>query len=351
MATPKFVSSGASFSERMNKEEEFFSTPFLLSYSGLNKLLFSPALFYNHYVLKQRTDTKERSMIEGALIHCLFLNPESFDDQFVLSATDIPSDNPRALLEKLFDVYKNNKVEYPEDTREDLHQFNDEILMLLTEMNLYQSLKTDAQRLEKMLIEKHVSYWEYLKKSQGRIVIDHDTYQFATEVVEKLKSTPAVLDVMGFFEDPIKGVTKHNEIQLTMINGDYEFGLRGILDNLVIDPVAKEIRINDLKKSAKDLSSFKDSIEYYKYYLQGAMYHKLVEHVYLSRPEYSDYKITFRFVVVDPYMQIAPIRISDETMSTWRNVLDAKLAEADHHFKQRDFNLPYEFLINNEVVL
>lgn len=351
MAASKFTTPSATFSERMHKEEEFFSSPFLLSYSGLNKLLFSPALFYNHYILKQKTDVKERSMIEGALIHCLFLNPEAFDDQFVLSANDIPSDNPRVVLEKLFEVYKNNKVEIPEDTREELTEFGDEIIMLLTEANLYQSLKTDAQRLEKMLIEKHVSYWEYLKKSQGRTVIDQETYDFATNVVEKLKSTPSVLDVMGFFEDPIKGITKHNEIQLTHITGEYEFGLRGIIDNLVIDPVAKEIRINDLKKSAKDLSSFKDSIDYYKYYLQGAMYHKLVEHVYLSQPQYSDYKITFRFVVVDPYMQIAPIRISDETMSTWRNVLDAKLAEANHHFKQRDFNLPYEFLINTEVVL
>jgi hypothetical protein len=351
MATPKFIAPDISFSDRMQKEEEFFSRPFLLSYSGLNRLLYSPALFYNHYVLGQRDDVEDRNMVEGKLIHCLLLNPENFDKEFVLSAQDIPSDNPRQLLQTLFNHYKELKQHNPEDTREELHEFSGAIIDILSDMNLYQSLKTDTQRLDKIITEKHVSYWDYLKQSQNRTIVDHDTYNFAKSVVQKIKDTPAVIDVMGFFEDPLRGVIKQNEVELVKFSDNYPFGIRGFIDNLVIDPSTKTIKVNDLKKSSKDISSFKDSIEYYRYYLQAAIYHRLVEHVYLSRPEYKDFKIVFRFVVVDPYMQIAPIRVSDEKMQEWLNILDEKLAQAVHHFETRDFELPYEFLINTEVVL
>lgn len=351
MATPKFIAPNISFSDRMQKEEEFFSKPFLLSYSGLNRLLYSPALFYNHYVLGQRDDVEDRNMIEGKLIHCLLLNPENFDKEFVLSATDIPSDNPRQLLNTLFAHYKELKKHNPEDTREDLHEFSGGIIDILSDMNLYQSLKTDTQRLEKIITEKHVSYWDYLKKSQNRTIIDHDTYTFANSVVDKIKNTPSVIDVMGFFEDPLRGITKQNEVELVKFSEEYPFGIRGFIDNLVIDPSTKTIKVNDLKKSSKDITSFKDSIEYYRYYLQAAIYYRLVEHVYLSRPEYKDFTITFRFVVVDPYMQIAPIRVSALKMQEWLEILDQKLLQAAYHFEQKEFDLPYEFLTNTEVVL
>jgi hypothetical protein len=348
MAVARFTTDVA-FAERMQKEEEFFSKPFLLSYSGLNKLLFSPALFYSHYVLGQREDTEDKNMVEGKLIHCLLLKPESFNDEFVLSAVNIPSDNPKKLLQTLFAHHK--ELKSSGDTREELHEYNDAIIDILTDMNLYQSLKTDAQRLDKIITEDHVAYWEYMKKAEGRTVIDHDTHAFATSVVDKIKSKPNVMDVMGFFGDSFNGVTKQNEIELAMFDENFLFGLRGFVDNLVFDSSAKEIRVNDLKKTSKDIGSFTDSIEYYRYWMQAAMYYKMVEHVYLSKPEYADYNISFRFVVVDPYMQIAPIRVSDETMKEWLVKTDEMLQRANFHFENKSFELPYEFLVNGEIVL
>jgi hypothetical protein len=348
MALAKFTSDVA-FAERMQKEEAFFSKPFLLSYSGLNKLLFSPALFYSHYVLGQRDDTEDKNMVEGKLIHCLLLKPESFDDEFVLSSVNVPSDNPKKLLQTLFAHYK--ELKSSGDTREDLHEFSPAIIDILVDMNLYQSLKTDAQRLDKIITEDHVAYWDYMKKAEGRTVIDHDTHAFATAVVDKIKSKPVVMDVMGFFGDSMNGVTKQNEIELAKFDDEFLFGLRGFVDNLVFDNMNKEIRVNDLKKTSKDIGSFTDSIEYFRYWMQAAIYHMLVEHVYLSQPAYADYKISFRFVVVDPYMQIAPIRVSDETMQEWLVKTKEKIAQANYHFENKSFELPYEFLINKEIVL
>lgn len=348
MAIAKFTTDVA-FAERMQKEESFFSKPFLLSYSGLNKLLFSPALFYNHYVLGQRDDTEDKNMVEGKLIHCLLLKPESFDDQFVLSAVNVPSDNPKKLLQTLFAHYK--ELKSTGDTREDLHEFNNAVIDILVDMNLYQSLKTDAQRLDKIITEDHVAYWDYMKKAEGRSVIDHDTYTFATSVVDKIASKPIVMDIMGFFGDSMNGVTKQNEIELAKFDDEFLFGLRGFVDNLVFDNINKEIRVNDLKKTSKDIGSFTDSIEYFRYWMQAAIYYMLVEHVYLSQPAYAGYKISFRFIVVDPYMQIAPIRVSDETMQEWLIKTKEKIAHANYHFENKSFELPYEFLINKEIVL
>lgn len=336
-------------SERLQKEEEFFNKAFLMSYSGLNKLLYSPALFYQHYVLKQRDDSQDQNMIEGSLIHCLLLHPENFDNQFVLSVQDAPSDNPKQVLHTLFAHYK--ELNAMGDARCTLEEFGDAILDILKDMNLYQSLKTDAQRLEKMINEKHAEYFGYLTKAEGKIVIDKGTYDFCKSVVDKITSNPVVMDKMGYFGDMFNGITKQNEIEVVSFPKDLPFGLRGFIDNLVFDPANKTIRVNDLKKTSKDLNSFTDSIEYFRYWIQAAMYVMMVRELYLTKPEYQGWDVEFRFIVVDPYMQIAPIAISEETMTRWIADTTKKLQEAAYHFTARSFELPYQFLVNTELVL
>ena len=49
-------------------------------------------------------------MIEGKLIHCLFLNPDDFDKEFVLMATNVPSANPKEVLERLYNHYSELKA-------------------------------------------------------------------------------------------------------------------------------------------------------------------------------------------------------------------------------------------------
>lgn len=338
-----------SISERYSKEDEFFSKPFLMSYSGLNRLLYSPALFYQHYVLKQRDDTMDPNMIEGSLIHCLLLHPDNFDNQFVLSVSNPPSENPKKVLDVLLNHHK--ELKEAGDTRTELAEFGDAILDILRDMNLYQSLKTDAQRLEKMILPRHEEYWRYLTTMEGKIVVGQETYDFCKAVVDKITSTPTVMDRMGYFGDSFNGITKENEKELVSFPEELPFGLRGFLDNMVFDPNNKVIRVNDVKKTSKDLNSFSDSIEYFRYWLQAAMYVMMVEQQYLSRPEYAGWKIEFRFIVIDPYMQIAPIKISEEKLNQWISATKEKLSEAAYHFEKRDFSLPYSYLIHEEMTL
>jgi hypothetical protein len=44
-----------------NELDNFYKKDFYFSYSSINKLLFSPRMFYNHYVLKQKEDSTDCS--------------------------------------------------------------------------------------------------------------------------------------------------------------------------------------------------------------------------------------------------------------------------------------------------
>jgi hypothetical protein len=326
--------------ERLKLEDEFFAQGFLMSYSGLNRLLYSPGAFYQHYILKQREDTTDKAMAEGKLIHCMLLNPENFEDEFVVLPYSFPSENPKRVMERL---HSHIAETYPEikDSRETILPYlgnvQNALLDILKDENLHQTLKTDQQRFDRMLTEKNMEYLDFLLKRKDRTVVDKDMVVFAERVRETFKNSETMRDLMGM--NNLEWMSVHNETELVMFSEDYQFGIRGIIDNLVVDHKQKVIRVNDLKKSSKPLALFPETVEYYKYWLQAAIYKMIVDNV--KQTTYGvDYPVELRFLVVDPYMQIAPMRVSDETMSKYMEMALDALSVANKHFLAKDFSLP-----------
>jgi len=344
----KFNSDAIDAGTRLRLEEEFFSNRFTLSYSGLNRLLYSPQLFYNDYVLKGKQESIDKYLVEGKLIHCLLLTPSEFDKQFAITPKDLPSDSAKALLHALFNHHTELSQTEEYDGRTQLEEYGNAILDILVDMNLHQSLKTDTQRLEKIIIDKNIEYWNYLLNADGRSIIDDNQLEFAKQVVETIKAKSKINKLMGLSVDPFDKVQVLNEFYVHLPAEHLPFDLKGFIDNLVIDHNAKVIRINDLKKSSKDIQNFKDSIDYYRYDLQAAMYYNLITNTLAK--EYG-YDVEFRFIVVDSLMQVAPYKVSYKTMFEWVNNLNTKLEEASYHFNNRDFDLPYIFAVNHEVEL
>jgi hypothetical protein len=162
--------------------------------------------------------------------------------------------------------------------KEILEDFANPILDILTDENLFQSLKTDAQRLEKIITPKNAMYWHFLKSSPGKTIIDQEQYDYANKMVAKITSNSHILELMGFFADSMSSVTKWNEqYARAHVMGITSFKIHGVIDNMVIDHENKEIRVNDLKKTSKSLSNFEESIDYYNYWMQAAMYVKLAK--------------------------------------------------------------------------
>lgn len=322
-------------------ETEFFGTPFFFSYSSLNKLLYSPQLFYKHYVLKQKEEEIGAALVEGKLIHCLLLDPESFDKQFLLLPGNIPSDNPKKVIESVYQYYRSEPVVKEDATLED---YKSKILEVLKEVNLYQSLKTDDQRIEKILTDANKEYFSFLLKREGKTIVDISTLERCLTVVEHLKTHPVIPTLIGI-GNPDQNVQVFNELPMQMELDGYPFGIKGIIDNLVIDVDKNVIRINDLKTTSKTISEFQDTVEFYKLWLQAALYKQMVikEFIESNGLDSKEWKITFTFIVTDKYNQMYPFEVSDNTMEEWTSKMHKTLEEARWHYDNRNFELPMAF--------
>ncbi len=321
------------------KEEEFYANnKFCFSYSSLNKLLFSPFLFYKDYILKDKEVRTDKHLVEGKLLHCLLFEPDNLKDKFSRTPGQAPSDSVSKVLknmslytdaEKLFDV--------PSEI----------VLDSLKEMNLYQSLKTDEQRIVKIIKDEFEPYWEFLSNSNVD-VIDEDTLLRCKDQSEIIKSNS---DVMAIFEEAptdfeFDDYETHAEKYLSCKLKGLPFGLHGYIDFFSIDHKDKKAVITDLKTTGKTISDFKETVDFYNYWLQSAIYCKLVWDYMESVENRDDYTIDFKFVVIDKYNQTYVFDVSQQTLGGWAEGLGGVLKAAEYHYNERNYSLPYEFLVN-----
>ena len=78
---------------------KFYQNKFYFSYSGLNKLLYSPAMFYSHYVLNEREDRTDAHLVGGRVLHCLLFEPDTYDDNFTSLPGKLPTDSQRKIID------------------------------------------------------------------------------------------------------------------------------------------------------------------------------------------------------------------------------------------------------------
>ena len=323
------------------KEEEFYSKPLNFSYSSLNRLLFSPSLFYKDYILKDREIRTDKHLIEGKLVHCLVFQPEKINDFFSIVPGKVPSDSVKKVLK---DVTLHTDTLVLTDVDDFV------ILDSLKEANLYQSLKTDEQRIAKVKTQDHENYYEFICTT-GKDVIDNDTLMRCQDQANIIKQSPEVMELFSQgatdFELDTLEVFKEKPLECKLQN--YKFGLKGILDYYIMDHDKKVFHIVDLKTTSKTISDFTDSVDYYNYWLQAAIYTTLVLNNHQAAKD-GNYKILFTFVVIDKYNQVYPFSVSEKTMNDWAMGLDGVLAAGDYHYTNRNYSLPYEFLTDNVVL-
>ncbi len=323
------------------KEEEFYAKKdFCFSYSSLNKLLFSPSLFYKDYILFDREVRTDKHLIEGKLIHCLLFEPNQVDNKFSLMPGKSPSDNIRKVL-------KDMALHTDAKTLVDCDDFV--ILDSLKTLNLYQSLKADESRIAKIRTEDNEPYWKFLGNSNIDVV-DQDTLLRCEERVDILKQNE---DVMALFDevqtdfdlDPVETFTeKYLKSELI----DCDFGLHGYIDYYKVDTDKKEVTICDLKTTGKTISDFKETIDFYNYWLQAAIYMKLVYDTLGDDKE--EYTLNFKFIVIDKYNQVYVFDVSDNTMHDWAGGFSGAIKTAKFHYTSKNYSLPVAFL-ENKVTL
>jgi hypothetical protein len=329
-----------SYSDELN---QFYNSDFYFSYSSINKLLYSPAAFYKHYILNQREDMVDAHLVAGKVVHCLLLEPDKFNDEFIVIPSNLPKDNNRLLVDEVFKVFQSQP-----DTDLTLADFPDSIINVLLGINLHQSLKNDEGRIAKMVTEQNTQYFEFLKVKQGKTIVDQTTLDTAKESVELLRQHETVRSLMQLDNDKDENIKIYNEEGVQLKSSKYKFGFKGILDNVVMDYNTKTIFINDLKTTGKAIQDFPDSVQYYKYWIQAVMYKQLSLGKYLKDlPDKLDWKVVITFIVIDRANLIYPFQVSDETLKVWEEEFKNILTVVDYHYTNKDFTLPYELATGN----
>lgn len=341
-------------------EATFYANPFKFSYSSMNKMLTAPAIFYREYILKQKEDETKKYFLEGTLIHFLVLENQGFDDKFIVSSESLPSENSIKIAEEVFKIYQKEVEEELRLPEHELCDFGTDIIEILKEMNLHQALKDDKKaptkggpmltgdekRINKIVEPKTEEYFTFLKNKQGRTIIDAALLDKCTMRADIIKADLEMRKLLGLdvVSDGVNfGV--YNELPLDYDAQEGElFGYKGILDNMVIDVANKLVRINDFKTSGKSLVHFQDSIDAWNYWLQAAIYKKLVEN-YLKDVLTEEWKIEFRFLVFDKYDQMYPFLVTEETMKLWEMKFKQAELETAYHYKSKNFKLPYAFAL------
>lgn len=323
-------------------EKDFYSKEFKFSYSSLNKLLWNPAVFYQLYVLGNKEERLDSHLIHGKLIHGLLLEPEKFNEQFIVSPDNLPTGNPRIVIDRVYahhvELTKNG------DERTKLSEFTDAILDVLKDMNYHQSLKTDQQRIDKVLTPEAENYWNFLRAKGSKTLIDQQSYDFCNNAVDLIKNDSAICKLIGCNLSEFDNIEVFNEISLECKMKEKPFGLKGIIDNLVVDHDKKIVYINDVKTTSKELKDFPESVEFYNYWLQAAIYISLVITNYSGLID-QGYDVKFNFVVIDKNYLVYPFEVKESTLHVWLEKLEKSLTQAEWHYINKRYDLPYDFAL------
>jgi hypothetical protein len=326
------------------KEKAFYEKKFYFSYSSLNKLIWNPTAFYTMYVLGLKEERTDAHLVKGKIIHGLLLEEDKFAENFIISPSNIPADKMKIVIDRVFahhaDLLRDDEVAYANAT---LETYNNAIIDILADMNYHQSLKTDAQRLDKVLTPENSSYFKFLLTRGNRTLIDQQSYDFCKSAVDIIKQKPEITHLLGLDVTELDNVDVFNELVINCELKQYPFGLKGIVDNIKIDHAAKIIYVNDVKTSGKELKDFKESIEYYMYWLQAVFYLIMVSNKFAPLLEEKGYEIKFHFVVIDVMYQTYAFPISKETLSSWHKRTLESLEIAAYHYTNKRYDLPYAF--------
>jgi hypothetical protein len=325
-------------------ETNFYAKPFKFSYSSLNKLLWNPQAFYQMYVLGNREEKTESYLVNGKIIHALLLEEDKFNDQFIISPTNLPTGNTRSIIDS---VYRHaTELQANGDDRVFLIDFPNAVLDVLKDINLHQALKTDQQRLDKIFTPDAISYWEFLKSKGNKTLIDQETYDFCKTGVDLIKLNKEVATLLGSNATEFSNTEVFNEIPLEVNINDKPFGLKGIIDNIVVNHDEKIIYINDLKTTSKELKDFSESVDFYNYWMQAAIYATMVAIKFIQLID-SGYQIKVHFVVIDKNYQVYPFLVTDKTLHSWFDKLGVVLEKAKWHYTNKSYDLPYDFAKGN----
>ena len=334
-------------------KDEFQKEKFYFSFSSMTKLLLDPRVFYNDYVLRQRKDLSAKHLDIGQLLHCLVLEPQNFDDKFTVLPGKVPTPALKTIIDNVWKLYGSPAMQDGRLLNPTMLDFEDQFLEQLERDNLYQNLVDakratngvtltgDQKRMEKVITSETEKYWAVLIEGEKKTIVDLDMVQKANEKAQVILSSKKAQPLIT--TDTIKKDLRM-EMELQCDLPGYPFGLKGIIDCVLVDNENETIYVTDLKTTSKTLTAwikdFPDSE--YMYWLQAIVYKQLILSLV---PEDSKraWKLVFTFLVIDKNNAVYPFTVSAESLRKWEIGAKAKFDEALWHYDQHSYDLPMAY--------
>jgi len=343
------------YEQYVNEQEgKFKAQKFYFSFSSLVKLMLDPRQFYRNYVLLEREDLSAKFLDIGSLLHCLVLEPQNYEDKFVVMPKKVPGGKIKGVLDKVYKTYASVIIENNPGNIYHLDNFEDEIIKELENAELYDNLVSNTKmvkgvmltkrdkQLAKVLTPENIQYFDILIEGSKRIIVDND---MNLKAHEKAKAILADDTAMALLTEKSKNQDVRMELDLKSEFSDkYPFGLKGIIDCVKIDYETATIHIIDLKTTSKTLKDWKDSFmtSDYNYWLQPIVYKELLLSI-IPKDSESQWTMKIHYIVVDGDNQVYSFPVSTESMQKWELMSIGAFDIGKWHLDNHEFKLPYNY--------
>lgn len=229
------------------------------------------------------------SLTMGSMVDTLITgSQEEFDNLFYVA--DIPSigDKEKAIADSLFSQYGNQYTSFIDIPF-------DAVLNEANAQSYYKNWKDDTR--VRVLTERCAIYYAVKANSEGKTVVDLDTYYKVMAMVKALKESPAT---HGYFadDDPMSPIRRYYQLK-------YKANIKGInyrcmMDEAIVDYEDKKIIPIDLKTSGHTEWNFEDSFCKFEYMIQARLYWLILRLNLDKDPYFKDFTLeNYRFIVVN----------------------------------------------------
>ena len=267
----------------LNKSEDEYRYIKAISYSAISKYLREGFKCISTLYEKEESP----SLTFGSLVDTMVLSPDEFNKKFILSDKAFPSENIRDIIKN---IYNRTTGEYGL-----LSDIPKEIILEEANNASYCMTFKDDTRVKK-IIDNGESYYGFLTISNGKQIIDHDTYASASMVRDAINNTKFI----EFFFRPYypNGYDGFNQVQfITDFDG---VPFKCMFDRIIVSHKDKVIIPVDLKTCSVPEYEFHKNFVKYHYDVQARLYTMILQKVISTDDYYKDFKIAdFDFVCVN----------------------------------------------------
>lgn len=268
-----------------NVPEEVYRADSALSYSILAR--YEREGFNNLDKLFDKVSTP--SLTFGSAIDSIITGgEEEFNAKFIVADFPVIPDSIISIIKSLFEQFSDvyTSLESIPDT---------DIINTAATFNYQNNWKPETR--VKVIKEKGISYYKLLYISQGKTIINTDTYNDILRTVAALKDSEST---RWYFakDNPFDNIERLYQLKFkyTFNNVDY----RGMLDLVLVDHNNKRIIPVDLKTSSKPEWDFYKSFIEWSYSIQSRLYWRLLRANMDEDDYFKDFKlINYRFIVVN----------------------------------------------------